>query len=555
MDSYIKNQINERIIKMFPSLYSMAYKTIRGNPTTYTCKTDPRKNRPFQKMILDDNSSDKIIMKARQLGLSEVSLSECLWFLDVFSPVNVVYTFPRDSQLRKFSTSRVYPAIKQSKDISELLDEATNSIYSKKLRDSYLFLTSSWGGNLGEGVDCDMLCLDEYDRMEDGVEIAFKESLSASKFGRMRRWSTPTISGRGISEPWTRSSMNKYVWTCPHCGHKQFLDYKENVIQVKPNGVNQITKDIEPGTFIIACSQCNKELDRMSEGEWVSYGIGKTVSGYYISQMDASWITADNIKYKELTYPSPQLFQNYVLGLPYQSTGMSIIEEDLVRCTTKMTAPPVRTAVYSRIIVGIDWGKLNWAVILGLTNSGEIELIDLMWTEDDPLVPLKSVKELSNLIKPYNPDMIVADAGYGADRNAYLYQEFGSEVMYSCTWSTQKSVNSSVKFLAQWNDRNNTVNVDKTVEIQKMMRMIKDASMKMYHSNIDKTKVLYSHLSNMKIIDEEDDGKLYQIVVRIGADHLGCALTYATIGLNRFTNNGLTPVPDDINSGFDFTFI
>lgn len=549
------NDINNSLIEMYPSLYSMAHKKIRGKPTTYTSKTNPRSNRPFQRMILDDDSKDKAIMKSRQLGLSETSLSECLWFADTKSPVNIVYTFPRDSQLRKFSSSRVHPAIKQSDRLKNLLSMETNSIYTKKIKDSYLFMTSAWGENLGEGVDCDLLCLDEYDRMADGVEIAFSESLSSSRYGWIRRWSTPTVPGRGIDVLFNRSDMKKYVWTCPHCGHKQFLDYKKNMIQVLPDAVNNITKDVKEDSFILGCSQCGKELDRMQEGEWVSYGFGKTLSGYFISQLDASWISATSIKYREITYPSEQLFVNYVLGLPYISSSMSVTEEDFVKSTKHMTAPMLRTSEYAYIVVGIDWGKLNWAVVLGYTNSGERHIIDLIWTEDNPSVPLQSTKELAEKIKVYQPDLIVADAGYGADRNAYLYQEFGKQVMYSCTWSTQKSVNSAVKFLARWDVKNNQVSVDKTVEIKKMLSLIKETNFHMFHSNIEKTKILYKHINNIKLIDEEEDGIVYQIAVRVGGDHLGCALTYANIGLNRLTNDGLDDVPDDRAPDFQFDFI
>ena len=38
------------------------------------------------------------------------------------------------------------------------------------------------------------------------------------------------------------------------------------------------------------------------------------------------------------------------------------------------------------------------------------------------------------------------------------------------------------------------------------------------------------------ILDEEEDGLIYQKAVRVGADHTACCLAYALIGADRLTN-------------------
>ena len=55
--------------------------------------------------IVNDQAPDKVIIKSRQLGLSEIGVAEMLWFADRYSEFNVkcLYTFPGLIQLWDFS--------------------------------------------------------------------------------------------------------------------------------------------------------------------------------------------------------------------------------------------------------------------------------------------------------------------------------------------------------------------------------------------------------------------------------------------------------------------
>ena len=98
------------------------------------------------------------------------------------------------------------------------------NVTRKPFNHSNLFLNSAWGKELGgEGTPADMLCLDEYDQMADGIEGAFIESLSSSPYKLIRRFSTPTLPGRGVSELFDTSDQHFYFYTCEHCGEKSSI--------------------------------------------------------------------------------------------------------------------------------------------------------------------------------------------------------------------------------------------------------------------------------------------------------------------------------------------
>ena len=203
-------------IMRYASIFALKYKTIKGKPTTYISKHNPFKHRPWQQQILDDKHPNKVVEKSRQLGMSEVGMTEVLHFLIMNDTTKAMYIFPRDQQMKDFSKSRISPVLQSSEYFQNLLDKTVDSISTKKLNDSWLFMRSGWGGALGEGTDIDFLAIDEYDRMKDGVELAFQEGLSSSKFGLLRRWSTPTVPGRGVNGVISKSDQMRYIWKCSH---------------------------------------------------------------------------------------------------------------------------------------------------------------------------------------------------------------------------------------------------------------------------------------------------------------------------------------------------
>ena len=530
-----KDTIEQAYLYKYASLWALVYKTIKGHPTTFVSTKNKFKHRPWQQQILDDTHPNKVIEKSRQLGMSEVGLTEVLHFLITRERTKAMYIFPRDQQMADFSKSRIAPVFQNSEYFQSIIDSKLDSVSTKKLKDSWLFMRSGWGSALGEGTDIDFLAIDEYDRMKEGVELAFQEGLSASKYGLIRRWSTPTIPGRGINGAINRSDQMRYIWTCEHCGEKQFLTYDDNLIQVNPNGVNTHTQEVADGTFIVGCKKCKKPLNRWGIGEWVPlYPSIKETRGYHISQLDAVWISADDIMRRRFQYSSKQLFFNYVIGEPFTSEGIQITEADLKAAIRLPKEIPSRTSTYLGIVAGIDWGDISYMAILGLKSNGALDLLNLYSIQDDSKTPLKSVSYFCAILRAYQPNLVVADAGYGADRNTYGYTQFPTS-WFSCRWTTQKDAQSRTRFIDQWTESSREVTVDKTLAIQRVLHTFKGRLIGLFPWS-EKIATLALHLKNTVIMDEETDGLVYQRATRTGPDHFVSAIAYALIGINRLTN-------------------
>lgn len=147
--------IEDAYERRFPTIWTMKYRTLKGKPMLFKSMNNKYCNRPWQRQILDDNHPNKVVEKSRQLGISEMNVTEVVHFLAVHPQTKAIYTFPTYRQLNDFSVSRLSPIFRDSEVLQNLLSKEVNNVSSKKIGQSYLFMRSSSNGAAGEGVDAD----------------------------------------------------------------------------------------------------------------------------------------------------------------------------------------------------------------------------------------------------------------------------------------------------------------------------------------------------------------------------------------------------------------
>lgn len=147
--------VDDAFARRFPSIWALKYRTLKGKPMRFKSTRNPYSNRPWQRQILDDNHPNKVVEKSRQLGLSEMNVTEIVHFLAAHPDTKAVYTFPTYRQLNDFSVSRLSPIFRGNINLGNLLSKEVNNVSTKKIGDSYLFMRSSSNSAAGEGVDAD----------------------------------------------------------------------------------------------------------------------------------------------------------------------------------------------------------------------------------------------------------------------------------------------------------------------------------------------------------------------------------------------------------------
>jgi len=540
-----KDQLAYVLTMLNPSSYLLKHHKVKNHPITFHVSgqdsTRAQAHRPWQVQIINDQHKDKAVIKSRQLGLSELGVGEMIHFADLhsYAGVKCLYTFPTNRQMEEFVATRLNPLL-ESGYYSTIVDKSSDSLKKKKIRNSFLIFRSSSKGASVEGVDIDYLSLDEYDRVGSSAEISAMESMSSSQFGVLRRWSTPTVPDFGIHALFNQSDQFVYKHRCDSCNHVQQLDYETNIECLNDKGVDVIAKTVKDGTFRFICSKCKEPLDRWYNGVWDANYPSRTVDGggtrgYLITQMNAVWISADELKRKELKAKSKQHFYNYVLGHPYQDVALAVQEKDIYdNIREDLPEPLMDRGNYRFISVGIDWGNRHWITVRGFRENGLMDIIRIFSVERARGVANieADLESIINQLVPYRPDIICADIGDSGNYVDKLVGYFGRGKVYGV--KVNPNPRSTGQIRPQWTEPKSMVTIDKLTQNKLHISDMKMGRLGFYRR--DKQLELYAlHWRNVVIRDEEDEktGEVYQIITNRGEDHFAQSSVYSSIGMEH----------------------
>jgi len=512
---------------VLPSAWAYQYRKLKGEPLVFMPKDISPRNlhrvRPFLEKPLNDDSQEKGYRKARQIGLSENSVTEIFWFTDRNPHTKAFYTFPTNQQMQDFSNTRISEAIQESDYLRSIMGDVKN-VNLKKIGSSFLFLRGAQAERLGEGVDADVAFFDEIDRMPPRVKVAFKESLQSSQWGWVREISTPTVPNFGIDEGWNKSKQWFWFIKCSRCGTRQTLEWLPD-----DNFSGRVSVAEREGTHVYVCRHCEGELtleDRF-RGEWVARWPKRDPSYYQFTQMMAPWISAQRLWEKQEEYPFKQLFYNYCLGVPYLGDNILVTEEHILSC--RGTAS--RVDWQGPRVLGIDWGDKSWIVCLQWINSGKVGLVHL------ERILSSDVGEIVNQVQAVKhklrPDLMVNDAGYGKDRNTILLK-LNPDRVYSCFYPTSEK--GSKIFEPQWQDEQHKVSVDRTTSLKLSLGLFKAKQVIIAREvDLNELKTFCKHLTNLVSVKDYDEktGEIEEWIASTGQDHYGHAWNYACTALGK----------------------
>lgn len=489
--------------------------------------------------------------------------------------------------MKRFVQTRLDPVLAQGY-YSTITDPDVNSLEAKKIRNSYLYFRTSSKPGAVEGIDVDSVSLDEYDRVPANAEASAIESMSSSPYKILTRWSTPSIENAGIHGLFLDSDQLYYMHKCTHCGYYNKMSYEPyqaeasvenrgNIICLNPDGVDLQAKTVVPGSYQYVCQKCGKPLDRWYSGEFVAKYPERTrnnqgIRGYSVSQMNAVWISPDQLKEKELNSQSKQMFYNYTLGFPYTDLQLSVHDKD-VKDHVRPDLEHVQEdrGDYAFISAGVDWGVEHTLSIHGVRKNGNVDFLRTFTVRKaNPLNPDAMDTDIQAIrlkLAPYEPDIIVADVGDSGDKVAKLIQIYGKDKVYGCIYpSTPKS---SGNVIPTWSEQNNTVRADKLMQNKRYIAKMKNGEIGFYKKPDQGLNQLIEQWKNVVIKDEEDEDApngVVQKITRSGPDHIPQSSIYSMLGWERLLNvfNGtddygldfewmssqMTPTEPDIFSQF-----
>jgi hypothetical protein len=371
-------------------------------------KPDKEEFRNYLFDIYREKNPRVVVVTGRQVEKSTMCRNKILADMSSNEGLTALYTAPRQEQVSRFSSERVKNAMRDSqggalKDsiLKKGKDTASFIQFDSKCN---MYLYSCWAdGDAIRGIAAQRVYIDEIQDVTSAARETVEECLAhAPNGGQMMHFGTPKNSGSEFHRLWELSDKKEWYVECQYCGHKQKMSMN-----------NIIKKDADKPAYF-GCTKCKKELDR-SKGEWIAENkLDAKMSGYHITQLMASWISADNILYKRATY-SEQKFKNEVLGEFHNIFGKTLDMQNIMDCTNaKMHLADKGHAGPN--YMGVDWGSGNNSfsviTIIGPEEiDGEEKLVYRYVNKYNASGYGKVISDIYKLAKLYNVENIVIDIG------------------------------------------------------------------------------------------------------------------------------------------------
>lgn len=499
-------QLVSRAKEAYPSLWVEKYqiKNEAGLPIEFD-------DHYFMRDLYDDMSPLQVWLKAPQIGATVAQIIKTMYCAKK-KCWDIIYTLPTQSDVHDMAGGKINRLIAQNPILGEWVKDR-DTVEQKSIGSSIIFYRGTFTNKAAMMVSSDLNVHDEVDASDASVIQQYETRLQAKAGGRRWYFSHPSLAGYGVDIQWQQSDKKEWFIICNHCKQEQQLKWPENIEKLSRKYV---------------CQVCKGELSDKARkyGVWKSTSSGP-FSGYHISQLMCSWITADKIL-TDFETKDQQYFHNYVLGLPYVGSENKIDPSIVVKnCSDKVNDQD------DRVIIGVDTGLPIHFCILnkqGVFYYGKCK---------PPAEKYDPYDTLESFLRRWTKSIIVADQGGDLIGIRKLQAKYPGRV-YLCYYRRDRSGKQMIKW--QEGEDYGTVVVDRNRMIQMTIEQLRDVGRIPLNGSKDDFKEFATHFGNIyRVAKETPLGVEYQWE-RNGPDHFVHALIYALTGLDKFATSMATVV-------------
>lgn len=413
---------------------------------------------PYLREIMDCMSSSSTVQKVvfmagAQLGKTE-GINNVVGYMISEAPGPAMFVQPTIEMAKRLSKQRLESLIHETPRLAEKIAPARsrdsgNTLFSKEYPGGILLLTGANSATGLRSAPCRWVLLDEVDAFPHDVDgegdpCALAER-RASTFSRRKiiLTSTPTVKDMSrIEAEYLASDQRRYFVPCPHCGHMQYLQWK-----------NLQWRDGDPRTAAYVCESCGTHIrehyksEMLRKGEWRATAVGedKRTAGFHLSSLYSplgwkSWeeIVGEFLRAKN-DAPLLKTFVNTVLGETWEEEVGARLGADGLRERAEFYESNTVPEGASLVTAGVDVQDNRVAV--GLYAWGEGEECWLMWHGEiygDPAGKKlwSQVDDIINRTYPRADGESVKVSAVGIDSGGH----FTSEVYAYCRERRKKGV-------------------------------------------------------------------------------------------------------------------
>lgn len=373
------------------------------------------------KALYEDDHPHICVIKPAQRGVSEYAINRTCFALELGAArwqtgkngLNVAYLFPTQSALTDFSKERLTGLRQESSHLARLFDpQGFGGVTFKQVGQSYLYLRGAWSESSLLSFACDVLVLDEFDRMDPKAVALARRRMNASPLRHELDISTPTLPGRGIDALYKQSDQRKYRQACPLCGAENTYDFFRDVY-VGALGYDEwkllAEADIDEMGATLHCPTCRQELDdtaRCLPGRWEAENPrARSLRGYWIPSLAFPMADLARLARAAISTDPHQIteFFRSDLGLPYDAAGARITATMLAQLHLDLPGGELPAPMrWKNTTMGVDVGGKFHFRVSSENDKGERYV--------RAMGEVSSWDELTNLMRRYQVRRCVIDA-------------------------------------------------------------------------------------------------------------------------------------------------
>jgi Phage terminase large subunit (GpA) len=290
---------------------------------------------PFLLDVLTDWNPKIVVKACAQVGKSVTFTLKTLFAIK-YLRFNVIYTFPTDDDVKEFVSSKVNKILQANKHEFSGMD--TDSIERKEINDRFIFFKGTVSKTAAISNSADLVVHDEASRSNQQALDTYKSRTKASEFKGRWLFSNPTTEKDILDQEWQKSNQMEWTITCPHCTSEHHMAWPESI-------------NIPKKCF--QCRVCKEPIsdDVRRKGKWVAQNPDSDISGYHMSHLIATRISAKEII--DDSEGDQEYFYNFVLGEPYNPGDLAVSRSTILDIWTPRD---IKTGNY---YIGIDVGNIK----------------------------------------------------------------------------------------------------------------------------------------------------------------------------------------------------
>lgn len=490
------------------------------------------KYHPWCKEIHDTDAGFNTIMKAAQMGLTEVAINVAFFTVDI-KKRDVLYVLPTALNASDFSKSRFNTALLYSEYLSDLFTD-TNTVGLKQAGGVNLYIRGSRGDSNMKSIPVSVLILDEADEMDQRSIWLALERLSGQLHKFVFSLSTPTIPQFGIHKLFLQGTQEHYFFKCPRCSRTTEFIFPD-CLEICGDSIS----DPDVRKTHLKCKECKKKIKHEEKPEVLKNAFWEPTAhvdedhrSYYINQMYSYTVKPSDLAlayFRGIGDESAMVeFYNSKQGLPFIPDGGQVTEEEIENSIRGYFSGNERPDIGTNrcIVMGVDQGKMNNVVIVEyfLDGGGDLNAAAHAKVLAAFKLPGENFELLDPLMRDWQIQACVIDADPQTNDARRFARRFPKYV-YLCRY--RKGVTGKELQISEKESNAPFVTVDRSNWF--------DASLGRFHSNrvhlpADIPLEFKEHIKALVRTYEKDElGNPKAKYLNTGPDHYGHAFNYAEI--------------------------